>query len=166
MKIMNIIENKLGSMLIKDTPALSIKSKGLVVRYLPWINLVLGLIMLLSAESFRRWADTSINVTNYANSLGAIYGGPVPSLTHFSIAIWLGLISLVVMALLFLAAWRDTSFQKVSGWYFMFYALLIAVFYSVVILYTNYGISHTVFSLFGAIIGLYTLFQIRSSYIR
>lgn len=166
MKIMKAIENKLNGLLVEELPALPFYSKKLIVKYLSWINLALGLITLLSADSLRRWADSSTNATNCANSLGAIYGGPVPSLAHFSLTIWIGLIALVAIALLFLAAWRDVSFQRVSGWYLMFYALLITIFYSVVILFTTYGISYTVFSFLGGIFGLYVLFQIRSSYIK
>lgn len=166
MKIMTAMENKLSRWLIKDLPALPVYVKRLIVKYLSWINLALGLITLLAAESLKSWADSSTNATNCANSLGAIYGGPVSDLTHLSLTIWVGLISLVAIALLFLAAWRDTRFQRVSGWYLMFYALLVTVFYSVVILFTPYGISYTIFSFLGGVIGLYALFQIRSSYIK
>jgi hypothetical protein len=47
----------------------------------------------------------------------------------------------------------------------MFYALLVNVAYGVVMLFTNYGGIGTLLStLIGSAIGLYLLFQIRSSY--
>lgn len=166
MKIIKAIENRLNGLLVRDMPALPVYSKKFIVKYLSWINLALGLITLLAAESLKSWADSSTNATNCANSLGAIYGGPVSDLAHLSLTIWVGLGALVAVALLFFAAWRDTRFQKFSGWYLMFYALLMTVFYSVVILFTTYGISYTVFSFLGGIFGLYVLFQIRSGYIK
>lgn len=166
MSVLQSLENSLNNLLVKKTPALPEGGKKALVTYLPWINLALGVLSLLMAYWLWQWAHLDSGLINYANSINAIYGGPVVTTNHLTFTIWLALAVLVVEALLYLAAFPATRDHKKSGWNLMFYAMLASVVYAIVTIFTNYGGSHVISSLIGAAIGLYLLFQIRTSYIK
>jgi hypothetical protein len=158
------LEKKLNQIFVKQAPALPPGSKKALVQYLPWINLVLGLWSLYTLYLVWHWAHYTNSLINYANSLGAIYGGPT-TLNRLDFGIWLGLLVLAVEALLYLCAFPGTRDRKKSGWNLLFYALLVNATYGVVILFTSYGGFGSLFaSVISSAIGLYLLFQIRSSY--
>ena len=166
MSALQPLETALEDIFVKKAPALPPNGKKALVTYLPWINLVLGLLTLYTAYWLWHWAHLANSLINYANSLSTAYGGPVVT-GRLTSGIWLGLIVLVVEALLYLAAFPATRERKKSGWDLMFYALIVNVVYGVVILFTSYGgVSSLISTLIGSGIGLYFLFQIRSSYVK
>lgn len=160
------LENNLNDIFGKKAPPLPRGGKKALVEYLPWINLVLGLLALYTVYVLWHWAHVANSLINYANTLSATYGGPaVAPANRLSFGIWLGLIVLAVEALLYIAAFPGTRDRKKSGWNLMFYALLVNVVYGVVVMFTNYGgVGNLIGTLIGSGIGLYLLFQIRSSY--
>jgi hypothetical protein len=161
------IEKSLDNIFVKQAPELPDNGKKALVKYLPWINLILGLLTLYTVYVLWHWAHLANNLINYANSLSAAYGGPQVANSRMTFGIWLGLIVLAAEALLYIAAFPATRDRKKSGWDLMFYALLVNVVYGVVILFTNYGgIGSLIGTLIGSAIGLYLLFQIRGSYSR
>lgn len=166
MSAMQSLENSLNDLFVKKTPALPDSGKKLIITYLPWINLALGGFTLLMAYWLWQWAHIASGLINYANSINAIYGGPVVTTNHLTFTIWLSLVVLIVEAMLFVAAFQSTRDHKKSGWQLMFYALLANIAYAVITLFTSYGGGHVISSLIGAAIGLYLLFQIRASYVR
>ena len=166
MNALQSLENSFNNIFVKKAPALPDSGKKVLVKYLPWINLVLGLLILLSAYSLWQWAHPADNLINYANSLSALYAGQVISTNYLTFAVWLGLAVLVVEALLFIAAFMATRDHKKSGWNLMFYAMLVSIVYAVVTIFTSYGMGHVISSLIGSAVGLYLLFQIRASYVK
>ncbi len=158
------LENKLEEVFVKKAPPLPPSGKKALVEYLPWINLVLGLLALLVVVGLWNWAHADNGLINYANNLSAAYGGPAVG-GRLNFGIWLGLIVLAFEALLYVAAFPATRDRKKSGWNLMFYALLTNIVYGVIIAFTSYGgIGGLIGTVIGSGVGLYLLFQIRSSY--
>lgn len=165
MASLNQLEDNLESIFVKKAPKLPEGAKKTIVEYLPWINLVLGLLTLWSAYALWHWAHIANSLVDYANTLNKLYGTGTVVSSRLTVGIWLGLIVLVIEALLYIAAFPGTRDKKKAGWNLLFYALLVNVVYGVVVMFTSYGgfgslISYVV----GSAIGLYILFQIRSSY--
>jgi hypothetical protein len=150
----------------KGTPKLPSNAKKAIVQYLPWINLIFGILTLYSAWLLWHWAHTVNALLNYANSLAQAYGvATVSTANHLTIGAWIGLVILVVEGLLFLAAFPATRDKKKSGWDLLFYVGLINIVYAVAILFTTYGgVGGLIASLIGSAIGFYFLFQIKDAY--
>jgi len=163
---MEKLESMLNDILVTKAPKLPANAKKALVDYLPWINVVLGLITLLAAWGLWHWAHMANTLVNYVNNLNQLYGGTAAvTVNRMGFGIWLGIIVLVIEAVLYLAAFPGTRDHKKAGWNLLYYAVLVNVVYAVIVSFTNYGsIGSLIGSLLGSIIGLYLLFQIRSSY--
>ncbi len=149
----------------KGVPSLPEKAKDVIVQWLPWINLILGVLALWAAYSLWRWADVANNLVNYANELSRALGGTGVSVDRFTTGVWIAIAVLVVEALLYIAAFPGTRDRKKSGWNLLFYALLVNIVYGIVVLFTDYGgVGNFLGYLIGSVIGLYFLFQIKPKY--
>lgn len=159
------LENNLNDVFGKKAPPLPEGGKKALVEWLPWINLVLGVLTLLAALSLWRWANTANALVDYANSLSAVYGGEAIATERLTTVIWLGLAMLVIQGLLMLAAFAPTKDRKKAGWNLMFYAALLSLAYGIVTLFGDYSYGGGIVgSLVGFAIGMYLLFQIRDRY--
>ena len=149
----------------KDSPKLPKNGQKGIVRYLPWVSLVLGIFSLYSAWILWHWAHVANSLINYANSLNQLYGGTPRYIQHMSTGIWAAIIILFIEALILIAAYTPLKLQKKSGWNLLFYITLINVVYGIFIMFTDYGGVLNLFgSLIGSAIGLYLLYQIRDYY--
>lgn len=165
MSALKSLEKSLDDLFVKKAPALPTGGKKFLVEYLPWINLILGVIALYTAWVLWHWAHFANSLINYANTWSAAYGGPVVSANRMTIGIWLGIAVLAVEGLLYIAAFPGTRDRKKSGWNLLLYALLLNIVYGVVVLFTDYGsVGNLIGTVIGSAIGLYFLFQIRGSY--
>lgn len=169
MSALQPLEKNLNDLFVKKAPPLPAAGKKALVEYLPWINLVLGLLELFGVYGLWHWAHLADNLSNglinYANSVSSAYGGPAISATRMSLGLWLGLILLGVQALMYIAAFPGTRERRKSGWNLLFYALLLNIVYGVIIMFTSYGgFGNLIGAVIGSGLGLYLLFQIRSSY--
>jgi hypothetical protein len=159
------LEKSLGDA-FKGAPKLPVKGREMLVQWLPWINLVLGLFTLWSVYWLWHWAHIANGLVDYVNQLSQTYGIQTSSSLHkLDAGVWLGIIFLAVEAVLYLLAFQPTKNRKKSGWNLMFYALLVNLAYGIVIIFTNYGgLGNFLGYLLGTLIGLYFLFQIRPAY--
>lgn len=157
------LEKSLDNIFVKELPGLPKNVIEFIVKYLPYINLVLGVLTLLAALSLWQWAHVANSLIDYANSVSKAYGGGTISTSRMSFMLWLSLIMLFVEAAIYIIAFAPTKARKKSGWDLLFYALLINVVYGVLMIFGR-GIGDLFLSLIGTAIGLYFLFQIRSSY--
>jgi hypothetical protein len=165
MSTLQSLENSLDDVFAKKAPALPEGGKKALVEWLPWINLVFGVLTLLSALSLWRWAHSTNALVDYANSLSSVYGGETIATSRMDVAIWLGLAVLVVQGALMLAAFSPTKDRKKAGWNLMFYAALLNFAYGIVTLFSDYSYAGGVVgTLLGTAIAFYLLFQIRSAY--
>ncbi len=164
MSAVNSLEKSLADV-FKSAPKLPENGKKWLVKYLPWINVVLGALMLLAAWNLYHWAHTVNKLIDYANSFYKTSTGSNLNKDRLTVGIWLAIIVLVVQAVLYIAAFRGTRDRKKAGWNLMFYAALVNIVYGVILLFTDYGgVGTFIMSLIGSAIGLWLLFQIRSSY--
>lgn len=165
MSALQSLEKNLDDLFVKQAPPLPSNAKRALVRYLPWISLVFGLLTLYTVYALWHWAHLANNLINYANSISVAYGGPVVSTNRLSFGIWLGLVVLAVEAVLYILAFPGLRDHKRAGWDMLFYASIVNVAYGVVILFTDYGgLTSLIWTIIGSGIGLYLLFQVRGSY--
>ncbi len=161
------LEAKLEEVLGKKAPVqLPDNTRKTLVEYLPWINLVLGVLAFLTARALWHWAHLANALIDYVNNLNQAYGAAQVSTHRLTTVVWLGIVVLVIEGLLFIAAFPGTRDRKKSGWDLLFYAALVNVVYGVVILFSDYGgVGRLITTLLSSGLGLYFLFQIRSYYI-
>ncbi len=158
------LEKKLDEIFVKDAPPLPSNAKRAIVAYLPYINLVLGILTLLIAMGLYRAAHAVNYLVDYGNSTLSLNGSRV-TVSHLTFTVWLAIVVLAIEALIFIAAFPATKARKKQGWDLLFYAFLINVAYGVVAVFTDYGgIGRLLGSLVGSAVGLYLLFQIRGNY--
>jgi hypothetical protein len=158
------LEKNLDEVFEKNAPPLSDGAKKWIVQYLPYINLVLGIVTLLAAWGLYNAAHTVNTLVDYANSLTAV-SGVTTKVDHLNFTVWLALAVLAVEALLYIAAFPGTKARKKSGWNLLYYALLVNVVYGIIAVFTDYGgAGRLIGSVIGSAIGAYFLFQIRPAY--
>jgi hypothetical protein len=167
MSALQSLEKSLGDIFGKQAPALSTNSKKAIVEYLPWINLVLGLLAIYTVYLLWHWAHFTDKLVDYANTLSAAYGGPAVVTHRLSVIVWISLVVMAAQAVVYILAFPALKARKKSGWDLLFYAALLNAAYGVVVLFSDYGgVGNLLGSLIGSAIGLYFLFQIRPLYLK
>jgi len=165
MSALKSLEDSLEDVFVKKSPALPENGKKMIVEWLPWITLILGVLSLWAAYGLWHWAHVANDFINSVNTLSATYGGSAIDVNRMGATVWLSLIVLTIMALIYIAAFSPLKALKKSGWNLLFYAALINIVYGVVVMFTDYGsFGNLVFTIIGSAIGLYFLFQIRGHY--
>ena len=161
----NQLESSLEDIFVKKAPALPAGGKKFLVEYLPWISLIGGLLTLWSAYSVWHWAHAVNSAINYLNGLSQAFGGTTVSVSRFSFWIWLSVAVLAIEGVVYLLAYTGLKDRKKAGWNYLYYGALLNVVYGVVIAFSSYGgVGNLIGALIGSAIGLWLLFQIRSSY--
>lgn len=165
MSALRSLEKNLDEVFDKNAPDLPAGAKKVIVEYLPYINLVLGVLTLAAAWGLYNAAHTVNSIVESFNNLSVTYGGTKIATSHLTFTVWLAIATLAVEAVLYIAAFPGTKARKKSGWDLLYYALLINVVYGIIAAFTSYGgAGRLIGSLIGSSIGAYFLFQIRSSY--
>lgn len=165
MAALSQLEDALNDIFVKNAPKLSQNAKDWIVKYLPWINLILGILALWAAWALWHTAHYVNKLVDYANSLSRAYGGGTVVANRLTLVVWLSIIVLAIEAILYIAAYQGTRDRKKAGWNLLFYAALVNIVYGVLVMFTSYGgVGNLLGSLIGSAIGLYLLFQIRSAY--
>lgn len=167
MSALQSLENNLEDLFVKKAPALPENGKKMIVEWLPWITLALGLLSLYTAYVLWHWANLTNSLVDYANTISAAYGGPSVVTHRLTVVVWASLAVMAVQAVLYILAFPALKARKKSGWDLLFYALLVNVVYGVVVLFSDYGgVGNLIGSLIGSAVGFYFLFQIRSLYLK
>ena len=158
-------EDRLGNV-FKELPPLPEGFKKGLVRWLPIISLLVGIIMLASAWETWRWAHAVENLTVYTNALCNTYGASCGiGSDRLTLWVWVDLLALAVVAVLYILAYSGLRTRNKQGWQYLYYAVWVGVVQAVISLFTDYnGASRFVGGLIGAAIGFYLLFQIREFY--
>lgn len=158
------LENNLAD-LYKSAPALPDGGKKFLVDVAPWLALIAGLLSLWSAYGIWHWARAASRVADYVNNISAVYGSGAVLETRWTVTLWLALIVATIQAILMIAAFSGLKARKKQGWNLLYYSLLLNLAYGIVLMFTSYGgFGSLIAALIGSAIGLYFLFQIRSSY--
>ena len=159
------LEDTLGKA-YKQLPNLPATWQKALVRWAPWLSLIVGLLSLWAAYEIWHWVHLTTQIYNDVNAWSALYGyGPRVVTNHWSFMLWLSVLVLIAEAVIYLLAFPALQATKKAGWDLLFYGALANVAYGVVVLFTSYGdLGQLVWSVIGAAIGLYFLYQIRSYY--
>lgn len=164
---MESIEKSLDELLVKKAPVqLPENAKKTIVEWLPWINLVFGVLQLWAALAFWQLAHLTNSLVDYANSLSAVTGNVAP-VSKLGLFFYVSLLVLVADGVLILAAFPGLRAKsKVRGWNLLFYGLVLNVVYGVFRLFTDIGggFGSLFWSVVSSVIGAYILFQVRSYY--
>ncbi|HSE29751.1 MAG TPA: hypothetical protein VLA77_04170 [Candidatus Saccharimonadales bacterium] len=162
---MNQIEEKLNDLFTKTVTAkLPDSGKSILVKAMPWLALVGGVLSLLGAWGLFQLATFANQWTNVANELSTSYGYGVTT-QNVSWLIWVSLVVIVVEAVMLLAAFSPLKNHKKLGWDLVYWTSLINVVYAVLYIFVDFNFFSLLFSLLASAIGLYLLFQIRSYYL-
>ena len=166
MTALDNLEKSLETVFVKSAPKLPEGGKRVLVQWLPWVNLVAGILMLWSVYALWNWAHQANSLINYANQLSQAYGGSTVAVRELTGMVWLGLVVLAIEGVLFLMAYSGTRTRSKRGWDLMFFALLVNLVYGVLVIFTDYGgVGNFIGYLVGSVIGLWLLFQIRDKYL-
>lgn len=138
------MDKVLTEYLVKKAPALPENVKEFIVKYGPWISLVLGILLLPAILA--------------VFGLGAMFGG-LAMTAGLRVGINYQLSMLVAFAQMILqfAAIPGLMKRQLAGWKLAFYGVLVGGVYSLV----SFNI---VGLLIGTSLGLYVLYQIKSYY--
>ncbi len=168
MAAMNQLEARLSDVFEKQAPKLPVGGKKAIVEWAPWASLIIGILTLLAAYWLWQWAHVVSGFIDYANSVCQAYRGPACITTatnNMSIWIWVGLLVLIVEGFLYIMAFPGLRDHKKSGWNYLYWGALVNVLYAVLNLFMGYNaVGNFVGGLIGSAIGLWLLFQVRSSY--
>lgn len=160
------LEKKLDKIFNEDFPTLPSNTKKLIVKYLPWLSLIGGLLTLWADWELWKWGHLA-SISSYVTNLNNLYGGGklIQTSSQMSFGIWLGVIVLAIEAVIYIAAYFGLNKQKESGWNLIFYGALINLIYGIAIAFTSYGgFGSLIWSIVVSLVVLYIIFQIRSAY--
>lgn len=164
MSALNSLESSLDKVFVGMAPKLPENIKSFLVSIAPWASLATGVLSLLSVYWLWNWANTTSSLADYVNELNKAFGGTTVVADRLTVSIWVGLVVLGVAGVLYLLAFPALKALKKSGWDLLFYALILNLAYSIVLLFSDYTGGSFIGTLIGSILGLWLLFQIRGKY--
>ncbi len=166
MPVITDLETALNDVFAKKAPALPKSGKDFLVKYVPYISLIIGLFSLASLWSLWHWAHVVNGLIDYANQLNRMYGTREVMASRMTIGIWISLLVLALEAFLYVAAFGPTKAREKTGWNLLFYAAVINIVYGFILMFTDYsGVGSFIGTLIGSALGFYFLFQIRERYL-
>lgn len=157
------LETKLDEWLNKKAPfQMPASAKDSLVRYMPWLTLLAGVVLLWMA--YWSWnATLALNrVADYLNQWSVAYGTGAAVSPLNSLMVWVSVILMVVEGVIFFMAYPGLKAKQKKGWNLLFWAALLNVLVGVAQILAVNG--YALISLLSAVVGLYVLFQIRGSY--
>ena len=141
-------------LVVKAPFQLPVGLKEFIVKYGPWITLVLGILLLPAIFAIF--------------TLGSLVGTVASMYTSVTVGpmYWIAMLLLVVQIVIMFVSVPMLLKRKRSGWLLVFYADLLSLGYSIFssFSYGYFTIGSLIGGLIGATIGFYFLFQIRSYY--
>lgn len=161
------IEESLNDVFGKKAPQLPEGGRNFLVQYGPYFVLVGGILSLFGAWGLWNSARQVNQLVDWANELSRTYGGQTVPTTHFTVWVWMAMAVLLVEAALYILAFSPLKARDKKGWNYLFYAALLSIGYSVVLLFVDgYGVGGFLGGLIGAAIGFWILFQVRPKYLK
>ncbi len=147
-KKMTVLENVLAPIFAK-APHLPESARKGIVSVAPWIALIFGVLGILGTLSM--------------GALGSILSfsflsGNIAQLT-WTISVLAGTLS----AILELLAYKPLTVREKKGWNYIFYGMMLMIAAAIIDILFGYG-SDAMQIIFGSILGLWILFEVRSQY--
>jgi hypothetical protein len=152
--------------LFKDLPPLPAAGKENIVKVMPWIALIFGILQVLAGYVVWRLADRADRIADLVNTYSSYYTVPGVHISAFDrTVIYLGAVVLLVSGVIGIMAYKPLVARLKSGWDLMLLAALVNLVYAVIAIFINdRGFDSFIMSLIGSAVGFYLLFQIKSAY--
>lgn len=150
------------TLVVKAPYQLPTAAKDWIVKFGPWITLVLGVLLVFTVIPA---IMAAIAVTSYTTSvMGGIYGAAVAA--SVGPMFYLALVVLALQLVIMFMSVPMLLKQQRKGWMLVFYSSIVSLVYSVLntFSYGFFNFGSLLMGLVGAAIGLYFIFQIRSYY--
>ena len=161
---MQTIETKLEELLVTKAPVqLPANARKTLADNLHWLTLIGGVLTAWAAWNLYQLAAWVTGLTSATMPLYA-YATPYRN-TGLEFLTWLGIAMLAIEAIMYFIAFPALKARKKSGWNLLFYVALLNVAYSIVYFFADMNFGSLLFSLLATLVGMYLLFQIRSSYL-
>lgn len=150
----------------KGAPKLSDSTKESLVKVLPWLAVIGGVLHLWSAWNLYDWARVASGIADYANSFSRAFGGGDVVSDRMEVTIWIGVAILAVQGVVLLLAYPGLTKRLKSGWNMVFLYGLLSVVYAVVSLFMDYysSIGGLFMYLIVAVVTFYLLFAVRDKF--
>lgn len=157
------LEKQMDNMLVKKAPfQIPENGKKAIVRYLPIISLIFGILSLLAAVTLWNTANRLDDAVNTINAFNRAYGGDT---INYGLFYYVAVSAIVIQGVLLLMAYRPLSQKLKKGWDLLLLSSVISFLFGVFYLLTDSGsLGNFIGTIIGTIIGLYILAQIRSHY--
>lgn len=154
------LEKQMDEYLVKKAPFQIPENgrKGLV-KYLPVIALVFGIISILAALSLWNTARQADDLIDGLNRLGLSTG------YDYGMLYYVALGTLIFQGVLLLMAYKPLNERSKRGWDLLLFGVVVSFIFGIFYLFTDVGsFGNFLGSILGTIIGLYILAQISSHY--
>lgn len=123
-----------------------------LVSWIPWINLVIGILLLPAV----------LVIVGLGTVVGVV--APLTGNAAVSIFYWLSLISVVICIAILFITFPGLKARKLSAWKLVFWADIVYLAYGILSALSNGDILSIVTNIIGTAIALFVLFQIKSYY--
>ena len=162
-----MVEKKLDELLVKKAPfQLPEDAKKTLVAWMPWINLVFGILQLWAALAFWNLAHLASELANFAHSAQEVISLETRA-QSLGMFFWVSMFVLLADGILILTAVPGLRVRaKAKGWNLLFYALILNTLYGIFRLFSEVGGGFAAFfwASIWTVTGAYFLFQVRSYY--
>jgi uncharacterized membrane protein YhaH (DUF805 family) len=161
------LEKIMDEYLVKKAPfQIPLNAKKAITSWAPWIALVIGLLSLLSALSLWSLAREADKYIDISYEIGRTYG--IESTARdVSTMVYVSIVVLAIQGIILAVAFKGLQEKSKSrGWDLLLLSTLLGFAYSFSTLFISNLRTGTdfIFSLLGALIGLYILAQIKDRY--
>lgn len=165
MGVLQNLEKTIGGW-YKGAPKLSDGSKETLANIWPWLALIGGILMALSALNAFRWANAANDVYDAANEFYRAIGASQIVESRFTMWLWISVAFMAVEAVLLLMAFPKLKKREKSGWDLLFLVGLLNVAYAVVSLFSDYygGVGALIWNLVISAVVFWLLFASRDKY--
>lgn len=158
------LEKQMDDLLVKKAPfQIPEDGRKTIVKYLPIIALVFGILSLLAAL---RLYNATRKVAEYAdeiNELSRAFGNG--NVVEYTFLYYIALLVLVLQGLILLVAFKPLKSNQKKGWDLLLLGVVTSFAFGLMYLFTDFGnLANFIGTIIGTVIGLYILAQIRSHY--
>lgn len=144
--------------LFSKAPALPVGGREFLVKIMPWLALIFGVLALLAGIGGLMAAIGLSTMIPYAASVNGV------SASALTIGLWIGVIATIIYAIVLLVAFSPLKKRQIKGWLILFYLDVIWFVLSIVSAVLNMQLMSIVWALIWFAIGMYFLFQIKPHY--
>lgn len=150
------------TLVVKSPYQLPKSAKDWIVRYWPWIVLVLGILLALTVIP---GLMAAIAFTGYTATYGGLYGAAMMG-SVIGPMFYVALVVLAIQLIIMFISVPMLLKQQRKGWLLVFYSGIVSLAYTVfnTFSYGYFNFGSLVIGVISAAIGMYFIFQIRSYY--